>query len=249
MLLIPTIDLKGGQCVRLRQGRMEETIVFSSDPAAVATRWVDSGARRLHVVDLDGAFAGAPRNATAVRAILESAGDVEVEVGGGIRELATVEELITVGADYVVLGSSAVSNPEFVREAARQFPKRIILGLDTRDGLVAVEGWAEVTELTAQALLERFGDTEIAAVVYTDIARDGMMGGLNVEATVHFAEQSPFPVIASGGVRTMDDLESPARTEPAKRGLFVGAISGRALYEGTLDFGEGQKLLDSLART
>ena len=249
MLLIPAIDLKSGECVRLRQGRMEETTVFSSDPAAVAMRWVSAGARRLHVVDLEGAFAGAPRNAAAVRAVLESAGDVEVEVSGGIRELATVEDLVTAGADYVVLGSGAVSNPEFVREAAREFPQQIILGLDARDGLVAVEGWAEVTALTVHELLRRFGDTEIAAVVYTDIGRDGMMGGLNVEATVQVAEQSPFPVVASGGVRTLDDLELLARTDAAKRGLFLGAISGRALYEGTLDFEAGQKLLDSLARS
>ncbi len=246
MLLIPAIDLKDGECVRLRQGRMDEVTVFSRDPGEVARRWVASGARRLHVVDLEGAFAGAPRNREAVQAILDNAGDVEVEVGGGIRELDVVEELLTLGAHYVVLGSSAVRDPEFVREAARRFPQRIVLGLDARHGLIAIEGWAESTELSAGELLQRFDDAEFAAVVYTDIERDGMMGGLNVEATTALAEQSPFPVIASGGVRTLADLESLMRTEAARSGALLGAISGRALYEGSLDFEAGQKLLDSM---
>jgi phosphoribosylformimino-5-aminoimidazole carboxamide ribotide isomerase len=246
MLLIPAIDLKDGQCVRLRQGRMNETTVYSSDPAAVARSWVESGARRLHVVDLDGAFAGAPRNADAVRAILHSAGDAEVEVSGGIRNPETVETLLSAGAHYVVLGSSAVSNPDLVDAAARAFPRRVILGLDARAGMIAVEGWAETTELTASVLLERFAGAALAAVVYTDIERDGMLGGLNVEATAALAARSPFPVIASGGVRTLEDLERLANTDAARRGVVLGAISGRALYEGTLDFVEGQQLLDGV---
>lgn len=246
MLLIPAIDLKDGECVRLRQGRMDETTVYSSDPAAVARSWVESGARRLHVVDLDGAFAGTPRNADAVRAILRNSGDAEVEVSGGIRNLETAESLLAAGAHYVVLGSSAVSNPDLVGAAARAFPGRVILGLDARAGMIAVEGWAETTELTASALLERFADVALAAVVYTDIERDGMLGGLNVEATAALAARSPFPVIASGGVRTLEDLESLASTDAARRGAVLGAISGRALYEGTLDFVEGQKLLDGV---
>jgi len=239
MLLIPAIDLKDGECVRLRQGRMDEVTVFSRDPGEVARRWVASGARRLHVVDLEGAFAGAPRNREAVQAILDNAGDVEVEVGGGIRELDVVEELLTLGAHYVVLGSSAVRDPEFVREAARRFPQRIVLGLDARHGLIAIEGWAESTELSAGELLQRFDDAEFAAVVYTDIERDGMMGGLNVEATTALAEQSPFPVIASGGVRTLADLESLMRTEAARSvcerlrpRVPIPTVGDRAKFEG-----------------
>ena len=246
MLLIPAIDLKGGECVRLRQGRMDDVTVFSRDPGEVAKRWVASGARRLHVGDLEGAFAGAPRNREAVRSILENAGDVEVEVGGGIRELRVVEELLTLGAHYIALGSSAVRDPEFLKAAARKFPGRIVLGLDALNGLIAIEGWAESTEISAHELLQRFADCEIAAVVYTDIERDGMMGGLNVEATVELAQHSPFPVIASGGVRTLADLELLKCTEAAHSGALLGAISGRALYEGSLDFEAGQKLLDSV---
>lgn len=250
MLLIPAIDLKDGVCVRLRQGRMEESTVFSEDPAAVAARWIDAGARRLHVVDLDGAFAGVRRNTEAVRAILErtaNTANVEVQVSGGVRDAEAAEALFADGADYVVLGSSAVSNPEFVKRAAARFQKRIILGVDARDGRVAVEGWARTSRLTARDVLERFADDAIAAVVYTDIARDGMLGGLNVEATAELALHSPFPLIAAGGVRTMRDLEALAGTEAARRGLVLGAISGRALYEGTLDFESGQNLLDTLS--
>ena len=241
MLIIPAIDLKDGQCVRLRQGRMEDSTVFSGDPVDLASRWVDAGARRLHLVDLNGAFAGEPVNGDVVTAIARAYPDLPIQIGGGIRNAETIEAYLKAGVNYVIIGTKAVKEPEFVTEMCKQFPGHIIVGIDAKQGLVATDGWAEVTEVKATDLAKRFEADGVSAIVYTDIDRDGMMEGVNVEATVNMARASSIPVIASGGITNMDDIV--ALNAVAGQGI-LGAITGRAIYEGTLDVAEAQRHCD-----
>ena len=241
MLIIPAIDLKDGQCVRLRQGLMEDSTVFSDDPVSIAQRWVDAGARRLHLVDLNGAFAGEPVNGKVVTDIAKAYPNLPVQIGGGIRDLETIEYYIRAGVTYVIIGTKAVKEPEFVAEACRAFPGKVIVGLDAKDGLVATDGWAEVSELKATDLAKRFEADGVESIVYTDINRDGMMQGVNVEATVAMAQASSIPVIASGGITNIGDIK--ALHAVAHRGI-CGAITGRAIYEGSLDVAEAQAWCD-----
>lgn len=244
MLIIPAIDLKDGQCVRLRQGLMDDSTVFSDDPVAMAARWVDAGCRRLHLVDLNGAFAGEPVNGEVVTAIAAAYPELPIQIGGGIRNLETIEYYINAGVSYVIIGTKAVKEPEFVAEACAAFPGKVIVGLDARDGLVATDGWAEVSELHATDLARRFESDGVAAIVYTDIARDGMMQGVNVQATVAMAQASSIPVIASGGITNIEDIRGLLAVSNAG---ICGAITGRAIYEGTLDVAEAQRLCDETA--
>ncbi|GAB6066700.1 1-(5-phosphoribosyl)-5-[(5-phosphoribosylamino) methylideneamino]imidazole-4-carboxamide isomerase [Methylothermus subterraneus] len=241
MLLIPAIDLKAGKCVRLRQGRMEEEIVFSDDPVATARRWVEQGARRLHVVDLDGALAGRPKNAEVIRAITAAFPEVEVQVGGGIRDADTIQEYLDAGVKYVILGTQAVTAPHFVEDMALEFPGHILVGLDAKEGKVAIDGWSKLSRHDVIDLARRFEDEGVEAIIYTDISRDGMLDGVNVEATARLAEAIHIPVIASGGIRSLEDIR--ALGEIADKGV-IGAITGRAIYEGTLDFAQGLKLAE-----
>jgi len=244
MLIIPAIDLKDGQCVRLRQGLMEDSTVFSDDPVAMARRWVEAGCRRLHLVDLNGAFAGEPVNGAVVEAITAAWPELPVQIGGGIRSLETIEHYVRAGVSYVIIGTKAVKEPAFVAEACAAFPGRVIVGLDARDGLVATDGWAEVSDIRAADLARRFESDGVAAIVYTDIARDGMLLGVNVAATVAMAQASSIPVIASGGITNLDDIR--ALQAEAHEGI-IGAITGRAIYEGTLDVAQAQRLCDEEA--
>jgi phosphoribosylformimino-5-aminoimidazole carboxamide ribotide isomerase len=244
MLIIPAIDLKDGQCVRLRQGLMEDSTVFSDQPVAMAQRWVDFGARRLHLVDLNGAFAGEPVNGSVVTAIAKAYPDLPVQIGGGIRDLETIEHYVRAGVSYVMIGTKAVKEPEFVVEACRAFPGKVIVGLDAKDGLVATDGWAEVSELKATDLAKRFEVDGVESIVYTDIARDGMMQGVNVQATVAMAQASSIPIIASGGITNMDDIK--ALMAHSAQGI-CGAITGRAIYEGSLNIAEAQQWCDGEA--
>jgi phosphoribosylformimino-5-aminoimidazole carboxamide ribotide isomerase len=241
MLIIPAIDLKDGACVRLRQGLMDDSTVFSDDPVAVAKRWVDAGCRRLHLVDLNGAFAGEPVNGEVVTAIAGAYPDLPVQIGGGIRDLETIEYYVRSGINFVIIGTKAVKEPAFVAEACKAFPGKVIVGLDARDGLVATDGWAEVSEIHAHDLAKQFESYGVSAIVYTDIARDGMMQGVNVEATVEMARASSIPVIASGGITNLDDIR--ALNAVTSEGI-CGAITGRAIYEGTLDVAQAQRLCD-----
>ena len=244
MLLIPAIDLKDGRCVRLRQGRMDDETVFSDDPVEMARRWVEAGARRLHLVDLNGAFAGEPVNGGVIRAIAEHFPDLPIQVGGGIRETETVGSYLEAGVDYAIIGTQAVKRPAFVSEACQAFPGHVIVGLDAKDGMVAIDGWATITKHRVTDLAKQFEQDGVSAIVYTDIGRDGMLTGPNVEATAALAEAIDIPVIASGGITHIGDIRSLC--EVASSGI-VGAITGRAIYEGTLDFAEGQRLADEIA--
>lgn len=234
MILFPAIDLKDGQCVRLLRGDMDQATVFSDDPAAQAAAFIAAGATWLHIVDLNGAFAGEPVNGAAVEGILASAkaGGAQVQLGGGIRDLATIEMWLAAGAARVILGTAAVKDPEMVRQACRQFPGQVAVGIDARGGMVAVEGWAETATLGAADLGRRFEDAGVAAIIYTDIDRDGALEGANVEATAALAKALTTPVIASGGVSSLADLE---RLKPHEADGIVGVISGRAIYDGRLD--------------
>ena len=243
MLIIPAIDLKDGKCVRLKQGRMDESTQYGDDPVDMAARWVNAGARRLHLVDLNGAFAGEPVNGEIVRAIANRYPDLPIQIGGGIRSAETIEAYLQAGVQWVIIGTKAVKEPEFVTEMCKQFPGHIIVGLDAKDGRVATDGWAEVSEVMATDLAKRFANDGVEAIVYTDISRDGMMQGVNVEATAALAQEGGIPVIASGGVTNMDDLRRLATV--ADKGI-LGAITGRAIYEGTLDVAEAQAFCDSL---
>jgi phosphoribosylformimino-5-aminoimidazole carboxamide ribotide isomerase len=231
MRLFPAIDLKDGQCVRLRQGLMSEATVFGDDPAAQARDFERLGFDYLHVVDLNGAFEGEPVNASAVRLILKTL-SIPVQLGGGIRTLDHIESWLQEGIARVIMGTAAVRNPQLLREAARIFPGRIAVGIDARDGLVAIEGWAETSELTAAELAKRFEDAGVAAIIYTDISRDGLLTGLNLDATAALARQVSIPVIASGGLSGIEDIERLVQPEYA---MLEGAIAGRALYDGRLD--------------
>lgn len=243
MLIIPAIDLKDGECVRLLQGRMEDSTVFSDDPVAMAADWVNAGARRLHLVDLNGAFAGEPVNGGIVKAIAEAYPDLPIQIGGGIRSFETIQAYLDAGVQYVIIGTKAVKEPEFVFEACKRFPGHIIVGLDAKDGKVAIDGWAEVTDVDVIDLAKQFKEAGVSAIVYTDISRDGMMQGVNVEATARLAQECGIEVIASGGVTNIEDVCALAKV--ADTGI-CGAITGRAIYEGTLDLSEAQKLSDEL---
>jgi len=243
MLLIPAIDLKDGKCVRLRQGVMEDETVFSDDPVAVAGRWVEAGARRLHLVDLNGAFAGKPVNADVIHRIADAYPDLPIQVGGGIRDEDTVQTYLDAGVQYVIIGTKAVTAPHFVGDLCVEFPGHIIVGLDAKEGKVAVDGWSKLSQHDVIDMAQRFERDGVEAIVYTDIGRDGMMMGVNVESTVALAQAVSIPVIASGGITNLDDVKALCAVE--SEGI-MGAITGRAIYEGTLDFVEGQKLADSL---
>jgi phosphoribosylformimino-5-aminoimidazole carboxamide ribotide isomerase len=231
VILFPAIDLKNGQCVRLQQGDMARATVFNLDPAAQATDFERQGFEYLHVVDLDGAFAGKPVNAQAVEAMLKTV-KMPVQLGGGIRDMATLEAWLAKGITRVIIGTAAVRDPSFVKEAAKKYPGRVAVGLDARDGKVAVEGWAETSTVTALEIAQRFEDAGVAAIIFTDIARDGLLKGLNLDATIALAESISIPVIASGGLASIDDVK--ALLEPRAKKL-AGAISGRALYDGRID--------------
>jgi phosphoribosylformimino-5-aminoimidazole carboxamide ribotide isomerase len=240
MLIIPAIDLKDGHCVRLEQGRMETATVFSKDPGQAAAQWAEQGARRLHVVDLNGAVAGRPRNEQAVKDIIAAVdADIPVQLGGGIRDLDTIERYLDDGVSYVIIGTAAVKNPGFLHEACDAFPGHIMVGLDAKDGKVATDGWSKLTGHDVIDLAKRFQDYGVEAVIYTDIGRDGMMTGVNVEATVRLAQNLVVPVIASGGLNSLDDIRKLRAVE--SEGI-TGAITGRAIYEGKLDFAEALKV-------
>lgn len=242
MLIIPAIDLKDGKCVRLKQGRMEDDTVFSDDPVGMASHWVDQGARRLHLVDLNGAFAGKPIHGEIVTAISQKYPKLPIQIGGGIRNLEIIEHYVQAGVSYVIIGTQAVKDPQFVLDACKAFPGRIIVGIDAKDGWVATDGWAEVTTVKAADLARQFANAGVSAIVYTDISRDGMMQGVNVEATVALARDGGVPVIASGGITNVDDIY--ALKKVAADGI-CGAITGRAIYEGTLNLVEAQQIADA----
>ena len=242
MLLIPAIDLKEGHCVRLEQGDMNKATTFSEDPGAMAKRWVDLGARRLHLVDLDGAFAGKPKNESAIKAILKEVGDdIPVQLGGGIRDLETIERLLDDGLTYVIIGTAAVKNPGFLQEACAAFPGHIIVGLDAKEGKVATDGWSKLTGHEVADLAKKYEDYGVESIIYTDIGRDGMLKGINMDATIKLAQAVNIPIIASGGLTNMNDVEALCAAEPEG---VVGVIAERAIYTGDLDLAKAQKYAD-----
>ena len=243
MILIPAIDLKDGQCVRLRQGRMDDDTVFSDNPVEMAGKWHAAGARRLHLVDLNGAFEGKPVNGEIIQEITRSYPELPVEIGGGIRTIETVEAYLNAGVKYAIIGTKAVEDPDFVSDLCKQFPGHIIVGLDAVEGKVAIKGWAEVSDMDLFDLSRRFEDDGVESIIYTDISRDGMMQGANVNNTAALAQAIKIPVIASGGIHNLSDVEALCKV--AHFGIS-GAITGRAIYEGTLDFVAGQQLADEL---
>ena len=239
MQIIPAIDIKDGYCVRLRQGDMQAVTVFSEDPAAMAQHWLELGAQRLHIVDLNGAVAGIPKNEGAIREIVSVIGDeIPVQLGGGIRDLDTIERYLDDGLSYVVIGTAAVKNPGFLHEACSAFPGHIIVGLDAREGKVATDGWSKMTGHDVIDLARKFEDYGVEGIIYTDIGRDGMLTGINIEATVRLAREIKCPVIASGGLSSLADIRALVQYEADG---IIGAIAGRAIYEGTLDFKEALK--------
>jgi phosphoribosylformimino-5-aminoimidazole carboxamide ribotide isomerase len=245
MLLIPAIDLKDGRCVRLRQGRMDDSTVFSDDPVAMAGRWVEAGAQRLHIVDLNGATTGRPVNAKVIQNIARAFPGVPLQVGGGIRDDEVIETYLDIGVSYVIIGTSAVNEPHFVADAAIAFPGHIMVALDARDGKVAIDGWSKLSQHDVVDLARHFERDGVAAIIYTDISRDGMLTGVNVDATVNLARAVTVPIIASGGISGLGDIEALCAVE--QEGI-VGCVLGRALYEGRLDFAEAVRLADSLCR-
>jgi phosphoribosylformimino-5-aminoimidazole carboxamide ribotide isomerase len=246
MLVIPAIDLKDGKCVRLRQGRMEDETVFGDDPVEVAQRWVEAGARRLHMVDLNGAFAGKPVNAGAIKAVAEAFPDLPIQVGGGIRDEDTVAAYLEAGVQYTIIGTRAVSTPHFINDLCLEFPGHILVGLDAKEGRIAIDGWSKLSHHSAIDMARRFEQDGVEAIVFTDIGRDGMMSGVNVESTLKLAQSITIPVIASGGITNLDDIR--ALCAVSDEGI-MGAITGRALYEGSLDLAAAQKLADDLCGT
>jgi phosphoribosylformimino-5-aminoimidazole carboxamide ribotide isomerase len=244
MLLIPAIDLKDGQCVRLKQGDMDQSTVFGDDPAAIARSWVNKGARRVHLVDLNGAFAGKPKNEQAIRAILKEVGaEVDVQLGGGIRDLDTIERYLDAGLRYVIIGTAAVKNPGFLQDACTAFGGHIIVGLDAKDGKVATDGWSKLTGHEVVDLGKKFEDYGVEGIIYTDIGRDGMLSGINIEATVKLAQALSIPVIASGGLSNLEDIRALCAVEDEG---VEGVICGRSIYSGDLDFAAAQQLADEL---
>ena len=243
MLIIPAIDLKDGRCVRLQQGDMKKVTVFGDDPVAMAKHWAAQGARRLHIVDLNGAVAGRPKNEKVIRDMIKAVGEATpIELGGGIRDLDTIESYLDAGVAYVVIGTAAVKNPGFLSDAAYAFPGHIIAGLDAKDGKVAVEGWSKMTGHDVVDLAKKYEDYGVEALVYTDIGRDGMMTGVNIEATLRLAQAIKIPLIASGGLNSIKDVETVCQ-KLVPEGV-IGAITGRALYEGKIDFKQAQAAAD-----
>jgi phosphoribosylformimino-5-aminoimidazole carboxamide ribotide isomerase len=246
MLIIPAIDLKDGKCVRLKQGAMHEATVFSEDPAATARHWLEQGARRLHVVDLNGAAAGRPKNEGAIKAIAAAVGDkMPVQLGGGIRDLDTIERYLDDGVSFVIIGTAAVKTPGFLHDACTAFAGHVLVALDAKDGKVAVDGWSKMTGHDVGDLARKFQDYGVEAIIYTDIGRDGMLTGVNIDATVALARKLSVPVIASGGITDLEDVKALCAVE--SEGI-TGAITGRAVYQGTLNFAEAQKLADQLCK-
>ena len=244
MLLIPAIDLKDGHCVRLKQGEMDDATVFSEDPGAMARHWLDAGARRLHLVDLNGAFAGKPKNGAAIRAITDEVGDdVPVQLGGGIRDLDTIEKYLDNGISFVIIGTAAVKNPGFLKDACTAFGGHVVVGLDAKDGKVATDGWSKLTGHEVVDLAKKFEDWGVESIIYTDIGRDGMLSGINIDATVKLAQSLSIPVIASGGLSNMADIEALCAVQ--SEGV-EGVICGRAIYSGDLDFAAAQARADEL---
>lgn len=245
MLIIPAIDLKDGQCVRLKQGIMEDATVFSDNPGNMAKHWLEQGAQRLHLVDLDGAFAGKPKNELIIREIVETInGKIPIQLGGGIRDLETIDRYLDYGITYVIIGTAAVKISGFLQDACDAFPGNILVGLDAKDGKVAVNGWSKITGHDVIELAKKFEGYGVEAVIYTDIGRDGMLNGVNVKATVELANELMVPVIASGGITNLDDVKTLCEIE--HEGI-IGAITGRAIYEGSLDFREAQQLADKMS--
>jgi phosphoribosylformimino-5-aminoimidazole carboxamide ribotide isomerase len=238
VLIIPAIDIKDGKCVRLKQGRMSDETIFSDKPEEMAKKWFECGAKRLHLVDLDGAISGKPVNRNTIRRIVEAV-PIPIELGGGVRDMPTLGAYFDLGLQYVILGTVAHKNPDFVKEACRLYPDQIILGIDARNNRIAVEGWTEETNLTPAGLVEKFENDGLAAIIYTDINRDGMRTGCNVEATGALARETNIPVIASGGISEMDDV---LKILPLAADGVVGLITGRALYDGSLDLAEAIKV-------
>jgi phosphoribosylformimino-5-aminoimidazole carboxamide ribotide isomerase len=244
MQLIPAIDLKDGHCVRLKQGDMEQATTFGEDPVAMAQSWFDKGARRLHLVDLNGAFAGTPKNFSAIKSILQAVGqDIPVQLGGGIRDLDTIERYIDAGLQYVIIGTAAIKNPGFLQDACTAFPGHIIVGLDAKDGKVATDGWSKLTKHDVIDIAKKFEGYGVESIIYTDIGRDGMLSGINIDATVKLAQALTIPVIASGGLSNMADIDKLCAVE---REGIEGVICGRAIYSGDLDFAAAQVLADEL---
>ena len=244
MLIIPAIDIKDGKCVRLRQGVMSDDTVYSEDPLEMARRWVEEGARRLHLVDLNGATEGKPVNHGVIHDIAQAFPHVPIQVGGGIRDEDTIQRYLDAGVRYVIIGTKAVTTPHFVQDMCLEFPSHVMVGLDVRDGKVAIEGWSKLSRHDAVDLAKQFEEDGVEAIIFTDIRRDGMMSGLNLEATVEFARHLAIPVIASGGVTNLDDIRALCAVE---REGIAGAVTGRAIYEGTLDLRAAQKLADELS--
>ena len=244
MLLIPAIDLKDGHCVRLKQGDMDQSTTFGEDPDVMARSWLDKGARRLHLVDLNGAFAGQPKNEMAIRKILKTVGsEIDVQLGGGIRDLDTIERYLDAGLRYVIIGTAAVKNPGFLQDACTAFGGHIIVGLDARDGKIATDGWSKLTRHDVIDMGKKFEDYGVESIIYTDIGRDGMLSGINIEATVKLAQALTIPVIASGGLSNMADIEALCAVEDEG---VEGVICGRAIYSGDLDFAAAQARADAL---
>ena len=239
MIIIPAIDIKEGRCVRLRQGRMEDETIFDENPIAVAERWIEAGAKRLHLVDLDGAISGAPRNFDIIKSITANHPDIPIQVGGGIRDEDTVQEYLEAGVQYVIIGTRAVTAPHFVNDLCLEFPGHVIVGLDAKNGKVAIDGRSKLSHHDVVDLAQHFETDGVAAIVFTDVSRDGMMQGLNIESTVELAEAIHIPVIASGGVTNIDDIKNLCATD--EEGI-VGVIVGRALYEGTIELAEAQEI-------
>jgi phosphoribosylformimino-5-aminoimidazole carboxamide ribotide isomerase len=245
MLIIPAIDLKNGQCVRLKQGRMEDATVFGDDPGAMAKHWKNQGARRLHIVDLDGAFAGKLVNQAAIESIIKACPHLPLQLGGGIRTLQTLEQIFALGVNYAIIGSQAIKQPDFVAAACKAFPERIIIGLDAKDGQVAIHGWAEVlADSSVIDWAQRFEQMGVISIIYTDIGRDGMLQGLNIEATHALARATRLPIIASGGLSQLADIEALAADAPAN---ILGTIAGRALYENKFSLEQAQMIADQLS--
>lgn len=244
MLVIPAIDIKDGKCVRLKQGNMSEETVYAEDPVAMAQKWVSEGARRLHIVDLDGAVRGAPVNADIIHRIVDSCPETPIQVGGGIRDEDTVDVYIQAGVRYVIIGTQAIKEPHLISDLCSEFPTHIIIGLDARDGKVAIEGWSKLSRHDAINMAQRFVNDGVEGIIYTDISRDGMMQGVNIEATVSLAESVNIPVIASGGISNIEDIRKLASESGSG---IIGTIVGRAFYEGVLDFATAQQVADELS--
>ena len=241
MLLIPAIDIKDGKCVRLRQGRMEDETIYSDNPLDIAKKWIKLGAKRLHIVDLNGAVSGKPGNANIIHSIAETYPDIILQVGGGIRDEDTIQTYLDAGVNYVIIGTRAVTTPHFVSDVCLEFPSHIIIGLDARDGKLATEGWSKLSNHDVVDMAKRFEDDGVTSIIFTDIGRDGMMSTVNLDDTLNLCRQITIPVIASGGISSMDDIKALCKI--ASEGI-EGAITGRAIYEGALDFAKAQKYIN-----